>query len=321
MKRSLKLAFILIAVGLFLMGGTYLSGEVTRTSWWMIDGGGFREEVYQDFRSPEDAETAFKNREEEEFSLVREEISIDKVKELKGDFKYYKIIVRRSGDDALHIHYTYPVLEGGEEQKLKIEEADGIVNITQDQFEDRYFNSGGLGDYLVVDIRVPDNKKVEINQATGILDIHNVDLELLSIGTGTGETNIKDSRIKEFVNTVEMGDSEIQNSFIDNAKMTLTMGTLEILGSEIKGSDIKVNAGDVDIESTKLLGVHQLAADAGDIEIQLNQKRNEIGIDSETEMGSILINGEEGNIKENKEGFENFLTLRANMGDIELKTE
>lgn len=103
--------------------------------------------------------------------------------------------------------------------------------------------------------------------------------------------------------------------------MTLTMGTLEIQGSEIKGSDIKVNAGDVDIESSKLLGTHQLTADAGDMEIQLNQNKNEIGIDSSSEMGSIIINGEEGDIKENKEGFENFLTLRANMGDIELKTE
>lgn len=187
MKRSLKIAFILIIIGAILMGGTYLSGEVTRTSWWMIDGGGFREEAYQDFRSPEDAETAFKNREDKEFSLVREEIRIDKIKELKGDFKYYKIILRRSGDDALHVNYTYPVLEGGEERKLKIEDADGVVNITQDQFEDRYFNSGGLADYLVIDIRIPDNKKVEINQVTGILDINNVDLELLSIGTGTGK--------------------------------------------------------------------------------------------------------------------------------------
>lgn len=47
----------------------------------------------------------------------------------------------------------------------------------------------------------------------------------------------------------------------------------------------------------KCFGRNNLKVEMGTIGVQLDQSRKEIGISAKTEMGTILINGEEGDLK------------------------
>ncbi len=319
MKRSIKIGLGLIIAGVLLLFGTYLTGEVTQYSWGFNSDGGFQSEYFE-FDSAKEAEESFKNNNVKGFTLKREEKTIDSIDELQGKFEFYNVIISRSEDSSFYLDYTYPVLENGKEENLTIKEEKNTLSITQNKYSEDLVGKNGKGMYLLLEIKVPDGKTIDIKEEMGVLKISNVDLKKAAIDLNMGKGKITGSRIKEFTNKVGAGECTINNSVIEKLDTQVNMGTFDLTESEIKGSDIKVEMGETNISQSKMFGRNNLKVEMGTIGVQLDQSRKEIGISAKTEMGTILINGEEGDLKEDENKYPTFLDLKTEAGEINLKT-
>ncbi len=320
MNKRVKIEGVLLLIGLIIGAAAFLSGKVSRFS----IGDSISDQIegnYSAYSSPQEAEEAFKNSGEKDFVIERQEAAFDNITEVIGKFKFYNVNILPSADSVFHIDYTYPVLKNEEDYNLDIKEEQEKLMIEQIKFKDRFFTKKGRASYLVLNIEVPKDENIEINQDMGIVNIKDGEFNSAVLDTDAGAVNISGSRIKELTNNIGAGQSEIKNSVMDKLNVIVEMGKIDISGSEIKNSDITVKMGEAIISNSNMLGMNNLTVEMGSIRVDLNQRKDEIGIRSETEMGSLILNGEKMELKENQAEFDNFLNALVEMGELDIRTK
>lgn len=151
----------------------------------------------------------------------------------------------------------------------------------------------------------------------------------------------KDRIIKNLYTDFDLGSTTIRNLNIEQAEMDNDLGSINFYDSNISQSDIYLNLGqlkarntiftnselenelgNIDIEG-QLLGENDISVSMGAIDLNLNQNKEDTGLNAETSMGSINIDGEsysgvEKDISVNNSA-ENIIELESSMGAIKIQ--
>lgn len=226
------------------------------------------------------------------------------INKLNLDLKVYSVEILPSDDvDVIQVQYDETTSFGKLKYSLSFEVKNDELYIRE--ISDRKvdinidvppFGNLFKGNKLI--LMVPEKITGNINQELGSFKAANVTLEDLNYKT-------------------EMGSIDLIQVKAVNSKLETNMGSFDIKDSICENLNLETEMGSIDYSGT-LLGTNDFSTKMGSLELELEQKRNDISLNLKTEMGEIKVDGEKGSIKEDKISKKAYLNAETEMGSIDI---
>ncbi len=226
------------------------------------------------------------------------------INKLNLDLKVYSVEILPSDDvDVIQVQYDETTSFGKLKYSLSFEVKNDELYIRE--ISDRKvdinidvppFGNLFKGNKLI--LMVPEKITGNINQELGSFKAANVTLEDLNYKT-------------------EMGSIDLIQVKAVNSKLETNMGSFDIKDSICENLNLETEMGSIDYSGT-LLGTNDFSTTMGSLELELEQKRNDISLNLKTEMGEIKVDGEKGSIKEDKISKKAYLNAETEMGSIDI---
>lgn len=223
---------------------------------------------------------------------------------LNLDLKVYSVEILPSDDvDVIQVQYDETTSFGKLKYSLSFEVKNDELYIREisDRKVDININVPPFGNLFKGNkliLMVPEKITGNINQELGSFKAVNVTLEDLNYKT-------------------EMGSIDLIQVKAVNSKLETNMGSFDIKDSICENLNLETEMGSIDYSGT-LLGTNDFSTKMGSLELELEQKRNDISLNLKTEMGEIKVDGEKGSIKEDKISKKAYLKAETEMGSIDI---
>lgn len=226
------------------------------------------------------------------------------INKLNLDLKVYSVEILPSDDvDVIQVQYDETTSFGKLKYSLSFEVKNDELYIREisDRKVDININVPPFGNLFKGNkliLMVPEKITGNINQELGSFKAVNVTLEDLNYKT-------------------EMGSIDLIQVKAVNSKLETNMGSFDIKDSICENLNLETEMGSIDYSGT-LLGTNDFSTKMGSLELELEQKRNDISLNLKTEMGEIKVDGEKGSIKEDKISKKAYLKAETEMGSIDI---
>lgn len=173
-----------------------------------------------------------------------------------------------------------------------------------------------------VTIELPEGALTALDIHTGVgdLSLEDVHLETLTIEMDIGDAALKGVSSESLSVQCDIGDFVLEGSQFDTAEFTMNMGNLSCSGAVRTAMRAQSDMGDVDL-SGALAGEIEVNANLGTVSIDSQLPRSAYALDLGTDLGNLTVDGERIGTDSispslRQEEGENFLRVRADMGDI-----
>lgn len=179
----------------------------------------------------------------------------------------------------IDIAYTNLTIKTGE--NLKVETNNSNINFKQDntnlQIKEKSYNWFSKSNNGELILYIPENiefDKVKINTGAGKIIIDNITTKNLSFELGAGEAKVKSLNV--------LNDADIEGG----------AGKMDVLSGTINNLDFDMGVGEVNL-AIKLTGKSKIDAGVGNLNIDINGRKDDYEIKTSKGLGSIKIDGKE----------------------------
>ncbi|MDO5725219.1 MAG: DUF4097 family beta strand repeat-containing protein [Tissierellia bacterium] len=361
MKKSIKIALILIIVGIIFTGFAYAFGAETsvpigRNKNREKDIEEKIEKIEEDIEKKTDEwEKKIDEKVESEVNPLKEglfkdttkaEVSetFENIKEIIIDAPFFDINIDESKrDNIININHDYLMKDNDKiyDLEYKVEGDRLIIEVPKSMKIEYDIKNLANIKYpnLQIDISMPEDLKLSILSDIASLNIKDLDIEKLVVENKVGDINLDDVEIDETKIDCNLGAISFYDCDIDNFQIESTMGSIYASDTEFEQGKMNAKMGamsfyDCEIKNTEISAVmgsiefsgeikeeNKIFAKMGSIELKIDQKKANIGILANSSVKNISLNGKEGPYSDERSNFKNFLEVSTEAGSIEIITK
>lgn len=207
----------------------------------------------------------------------------------------------------IEVAYTNLTIKTGD--VLKAETNNSNINFSQNnkkieikEKNHKWFSKNEEQELVVYIPKDLEFEKVEISAGAGRINIENLETKSLSFELGAGETEIKNLNVTE--------DCKIEGGA---GKISITSGTINDLNLDMGVGEANINA--------ILTDKSEINAGVGNLDINLQNDKENYKIKADKGLGSIKIDGKEISDSEIYGDGENYIKVDGGIGNIKIDFE
>lgn len=276
MKRSIKIALVLILLGIIMIFGAIAAGA----------------QINENFFNSISLKSEVKNQ------------SFPAIQEVNIEVKGYSVEIVPSGDtDITEAEYTETSSFGNTKSTLRFELKDGVLHVKEESTEKVKLNfnigifNGFSGEKKLV-LSVPEKISGKVTQEFGSFEAVNLNLEDFTVKTQMGSIDLIQVKAVNSKLESEMGSFDVEDSICENIKLETEMGSIKYSGKLLGNNEFSTEMGSIDLKlEQKRNDISlNLRTEMGDIEVDdvkgkiVEEKDPMKGyLKADTEMGSIDV--------------------------------
>lgn len=200
--------------------------------------------------------------------------------------------------DSLEIAYG-----GNEKLKPEITFENGVLSITQRGKVRRTFNIFSFGktqSKLLVTIPA----EARLQKFSCQIDVCDLEINALNAAEAGIHANV--------------GDVDVRNAVFGKSEIIMNTGDLDVEDSALGSGTIKLDTGDADVNYCSFDELN-VTNDVGDTDVRLREAADSYTINLSADIGDVEAFGRDSGRNYSQEGSGPVLTVKTNIGDIEVK--
>lgn len=143
-------------------------------------------------------------------------------------------------------------------------------------------------------------------------------LKTVALNSNFGDTTIRGLNYQELSLIEDFGDILFKDTTGDKTEITQSFGDMKLQQFSSNGFVVESEHGDINIDGT-LNGQSTITSDFGDATLHLQNKKNELGFELQTDFGDLIVDNEDRNSKVSQSYIgENQLKATISHGDLQL---
>jgi hypothetical protein len=174
-----------------------------------------------------------------------------------------------------------------------------------------------IANYPKVTIADLSADSLDVDCAMGGVAIDRVAAGRLRANANMGAVRVRSSQTDDMTITADMGALEARDVTTGLAKVKLSQGGASLIGFESNGLDLDCDMGGVNLDGV-LRGKSVIDCDIGGVELKLNQPRDSLSLDVETEVGYAYVNGKKSRGEFTASSPIGALEVSADVGSVEI---